>query len=210
MEDNQNNRKKFQKIAFLLTMISLCLCIYVIKDTYAKYITNANGNAELQIARWKIIINNQDVEQNSNLTSAITPVFEGTNDIASNVIAPTAEGYFDLLIDASNTDVSFDYEITTSDNENSSVSDIVLSAYSLNDGAKQNIETEDGQLKLTGTVNRTDQNKSFKIRVFLEWNDDADNGATMDNQADTSATVGNDNKALVNVNVKFIQKVTTT
>ena len=144
MEDNQNNRKEFQKIAFLLTMISLCLCIYVIKDTYAKYITNANGNAELQIARWKIIINNQDVEQNSNLTSAITPVFEGTNDIASNVIAPTAEGYFDLLIDASNTDVSFDYEITTSDNENSSVSDIVLSAYSLNDGAKQNIETEDG------------------------------------------------------------------
>ena len=99
MEDNQNNRKKFQKIAFLLTMISLCLCIYVIKDTYAKYITNANGNAELQIARWKIIINNQDVEQNSNLTSAITPVFEGTNDIAANVIAPTAEGYFDLLIE---------------------------------------------------------------------------------------------------------------
>jgi len=210
MEDNQNNRKKFQKIAFLLTLISLCLCIYVIKDTYAKYITNANGNAELQIARWKIIINNQDVEQNSNLTSAITPVFEGTNDIAANVIAPTAEGYFDLLIDASNTDVSFDYEITTSDNENSSVSDIVLSAYSLNDGTKQDIETEDGQLKLTGTVNRTDENKSFKIRVYLEWNDDTDNGATMDNQADTGATIGNDNKALVNVNVKFIQKVTTT
>ena len=209
MEDNQNNRKKFQKIAFLLTLISLCLCIYVIKDTYAKYITNANGNAELQIARWKIIINNQDVEQNSNLTSAITPVFEGTNDIAANVIAPTAEGYFDLLIDASNTDVSFDYEITTSDNENSSVSDIVLSAYSLNDGTKQDIETEDGQLKLTGTVNRTDENKSFKIRVYLEWNDDTDNGATMDNQADTSATTGTNNKALVNVNVKFIQKVTT-
>lgn len=209
MEDNRDNRKKFQKIAFLLTMISLCLCIYVIKDTYAKYITNANGNAELQIARWKIIINNQDVEQNSNLSSAITPVFEGTNDIAANVIAPTAEGYFDLLIDASNTDVSFDYEITTSDNENSSVSDIILSAYSLNDGAKQDIETEDGQLKLTGTVNRTDENKSFKIRVYLEWNDDTDNGATMDNQADTSATTGTNNKALVNVNVKFIQKATT-
>ncbi len=209
MEDIQNNKKKFQVIVFLLTMISLCLCIYTIRDTYAKYTTNANGNAELQIARWKIIINDQDVEQNSNLTSSITPVFEGTNDIAANVIAPTAEGYFDLLIDASNTDVSFDYEITTSDNENSSVSDIILSAYSLNDGAKQEIETEDGQLKLTGTVNRTDQNKSFKIRVFLEWNDDIDNGATMDNQADTSTTIDTNNKALVNVNVKFIQKVTT-
>lgn len=209
MEDIQDNIKRFQIIAFLLTMISLCFSIYVIKDTYAKYITNTSGNAELQIARWKIIINDQDVEQNNSLTSAITPVFEGTNDIAANVIAPTAEGYFDLLIDASNTDVSFNYEITTSDNENSSVSDIVLSAYSLDDGAKQEIETDDGQLKLTGTVNRTDENKSFKIRVYLEWNDDPDNGATMDNQADTSTTVDVDNKALVNVNVKFIQKVTT-
>ena len=161
----EEKEQKVKITAFILTMISLCFCIYTIKDTYAKYITNTSGNAELQIARWKILVNNQDVEQNNQLTSVITPVFEGNTNIAGNVIAPTAEGYFDLIIDATNTDVSFNYEITTSDCNNSAVTDLILSGYSLNGGARQSVVSNNGHLNLTGTIRYIDQTKTIRVRI---------------------------------------------
>lgn len=196
---------KIKKISLLLTMISLIICISTIKTTYAKYITTTSGNANIQIARWKILINNQDINQNNELTSVIQPVFEGNENIAKNVIAPTSEGYFDIIIDATNTDVSFNYEITTTESKETSVSDLVLSSYSINDGQKQDIISDDGQLKLTGNINYTDEEKNIKLRIYLKWNDDDNLGATMDNNADTKATKNETNKASTTINVKFIQ-----
>ena len=100
---------------------------FVLASTYSKYVTGTTGNADVRIARWKIRVNNQDVINNYNISSLIQPVFPGNTNIASGVIAPTAEGYFDIVIDGTNTDVSFNYEITTSENEDSAVSDLVLS-----------------------------------------------------------------------------------
>ena len=185
--------------------IFLIISLSVIKSTFAKYITSADGDANINIARWKILVNNQDVVQNKELSNVITPVFDGNDNIASNVIAPTAEGYFDILIDASNTDVSLKYEVTTSDNEESAVSDLIISGYSIDDGERQQIASDDGQVKVENQILYNSEDKDVKLRVYLKWNDDDTNGATMDNTADTTATKTEGNLAKVNVNLKFIQ-----
>ena len=118
--------KTKKKLLYCISCLFLIISLSVIKNTYAKYITSADGDANINIARWKILVNNQDIEQNKELSNVITPVFDGNDNIASNVIAPTAEGYFDILIDASNTDVSLRYEVTTSDNEDSAVADLEI------------------------------------------------------------------------------------
>lgn len=194
-----------KKLLFCISCLFLIISLSVIKNTYAKYITSADGDANINIARWKILVNNQDIAQNKELSNVITPVFDGNDNIASNVIAPTSEGYFDILIDASNTDVSLKYEITTSDNADSAVSDLIISGYSIDDSERQQIVSDDGQIKIENEILYNSTDKDIKLRVFLKWNDDETNGATMDNQADTNATKTDTNLAKVNVNLKFIQ-----
>lgn len=194
-----------KQLLFCLSCLFFILSLSVIKNTYAKYITSASGDANIEIARWKILVNNQDVEENKELTNVITPVFEGNDNIASNVIAPTAEGYFDILIDASNTDVSLRYVITTSDNSESAVTDLEISGYAIDDGERQEIVSEDGQIKIENEILYNAEDKDIKLRVYLKWNDDDTAGAVMDNAADTTATKTEGNMAKVNVNLKFIQ-----
>ena len=90
--------KTKRKIIFFVALMSLLYCITLMQDTYAKYVSSAVENAELTIARWSILINDQDVVNESNFTDTISPVFNGSTNIASDVIAPTAQGYFELLL----------------------------------------------------------------------------------------------------------------
>ncbi len=160
----------------------------------------------MNIARWKILINNQDVTSASTLNNVITPIFPGNNNIASGVIAPTAEGYFDIIIDATNTDVSLSYEITTSANEESIVQDLVLSGYSIDEGERQEIiEDENGNFKIQGDIRYNSQDKDITLRVYIKWNDDQETGAIMNNQDDTETTTEEESVAKVNVNLKFTQ-----
>ena len=197
--------KRKKQILILSLSFLIILSIFTIKQTYAKYITQTTSDANVSIARWKILVNNKDITTEKELTNIISPIFKGIDNIAANVIAPTAEGYFDMIIDASNTDVSLKYEITTSNNDNSIVKDMSISGYSLNDGEKQEIISKDNQIKIEDQIPYNSKNKELKIRVYLKWNDDENNGATMDNKADTNTTTIKDGLAKVNVHLKFIQ-----
>ena len=93
--------------------------------TYAKYSSSTVGNADIPIARWNIKVNNQSIKDSNDISATITPVFEGTNHIAKDIIAPTATGYFDLVFDFTGADVSFKYDISVSASDLSVVSDLV-------------------------------------------------------------------------------------
>ena len=164
------------------------------------------SNADINIARWQVLVNNEDVTSAATLNNVITPVFPGNNNIAEGVIAPSAEGYFDIIIDATSTDVSLRYEVTTSPNEESIVQDLILSGYSIDGGERQNIiEDENGNFKVQGEIRYNSQDKDITLRVYIKWNDNQEDGATMTNSDDTSTTQEEESVAKVNVNLKFIQ-----
>ena len=195
-----------KKIYILLIGIIILLASIIIGNTVAKYVTSTSSNADINIARWQVLVNNEDVTSAATLNNVITPVFPGNNNIAEGVIAPSAEGYFDIIIDATNTDVSLRYEVTTSANEESIVQDLVLSGYSIDQGERQEIiEDENGNFKIQGDIRYNSQDKDIQLRVYIKWNDDTENGATMSNADDTSTTQEEESVAKVNVNLKFIQ-----
>lgn len=195
-----------KKIYILLIGIIILLASVIIGNTVAKYVTSASSNADINIARWQVLVNNEDVTSAATLNNIITPVFPGNNNIAQGVIAPSAEGYFDIVIDATNTDVSLRYEVTTSANEESIVQDLVLSGYSIDEGERQEIvEDENGNFKIQGDIRYNSQDKDITLRVYIKWNDDTETGATMSNADDTSTTQEEESVAKVNVNLKFIQ-----
>lgn len=184
----------------LLVIFSLTLCVFFITESYAKYLTSTEGNAKMNVARWKIIVNNEDIKNNSSLTTQITPTFLGNDNIAENVIAPTSEGYFDLIIDATEADVSFKYNIDIDVDENSSVQDLKISKFVIDE---EEIIPTDNTYSIERQVLHRDNTQIINIRVYIYWDDSE--SASMDNTMDTQATI--DNNALLNVNLNFTQLV---
>ena len=192
--------KNFKKLLILLAIICLAIAIISFLSIYAKYTTSANSQTDVPIARWNILVNNISIKDNPDISQTLQPIFPGNENIASNIIAPTAEGYFDLNFDFSAADVSFEYEITTSVNENSSVKDLVTTGYSVDDGEKITFDEVNSPIK--DTISLTDNIKTQKIRIYVKWNDDEN--ATMDNAADTASTTSG-NLTSLNVNISFTQ-----
>lgn len=192
-----NNKKKF-----LLVLIGLCISILsiILVQIYAKYLTTADGNTSINIASWNILVNDLSIKKNTDISNSIVPVFPGTEHISSDIIAPTAEGYFDLNLDFSHADVSFKYEINSCADPDSSIQDLVATGYSIDDGEK--IEFQSYNETISDNIPLSNTKKTRKIRVYIKWNDDT--SQTMDNDADTLST-SSENPALFHVDISFTQ-----
>ncbi len=186
-----------RKFLLLTAFVCLLLCIVTLQDTYAKYTSGINETTDISIARWRILVNDFDIRSNSTTENLITPVFSGNSNIASGVIAPTAEGYFDVVIDATGTDLSFAYTISVSNSDDSPVSDIKVTNCTLNGTTIPFVDDV-----ITGNISLTDQRVNT-IRVYIEWFDGT--GENMDNAEDTSTTMLDDSVAKINVNANFTQ-----
>ena len=194
--------KRNKKILFfIIILIFLLIISFIIVDTYAKYLSSASSSANVSIAKWNIKVNNVTIKDNTDISSTITPVFPGNENIASNIIAPTAEGYFDLELDIQDVDVSFNYTITSTVAENSSVKDFSIVGYSIDNGPKIEFQTND-EKTISEDILLNDDIQNRKIRIYIKWIDD--DSQTMDNADDTLAAVSN-NPAIFNVTINFSQ-----
>lgn len=191
-----------KKRLILLAVLSIILCLFFVQESLAKYITAADETANISIARWKILVNDEDIRDENTVNTVINPIFLGNDNIAENIIAPTSEGYFDLIIDAREADVSFKYKISMSVNKNSSVKDLVATKYVVNGG--EPITMDINNQTIENTVLYGNNNSTINIRVYIVWNDG--DGSLMDNSADTLATTSG-NSAMMNVSLNFTQVV---
>lgn len=195
--------KNYKKSIVLLAIFFTFLTIFFIIQTYAKYISSANGETAIFIAKWNIKVNNKSIKTDTNISSTIAPVFPGNENIASNILAPTAEGYFDLNFDFTDADVSFKYTITSSIAENSPVKDFVISGYSIDNGERIEFENYSNN-SISEDILLSSNVKNRSIRIFLKWIDD--DSASMSNEEDTIATTSS-TPAICNVNINFTQIV---
>ncbi len=195
---------KISKKIILLFIISILLVFlfFLLGQTYAKYKTAVTGNAAIAISRWDIKINDQSIKNNDDISAKIQPVFPGNDNIASNIIAPTAEGYFDLVFNFKDVDVSFKYDINVSADESSAVSDLVATGYSVDGGEK--ISFDDFNSPISEKFTLADKPEGRTIRIYIMWNDNPDT-SSMNNIDDTLSTMKSDNSAVLKVNIAFTQ-----
>ena len=189
-----------KRLNIFIALVSLLLLITMVQNTYAKYVSSAKADTNFTIATWAFVVNRQDVLSNSNFSNTITPVFINNENIREGVIAPTSEGYFDLLIDSSGTDVSFTETITVANSANNKISDLKITGYQINDGDL--IEFSEATNTIITDHLLSDNTKTTSYRIYIKWYDGE--GEKMDNEADTKASLND--TAKVNVNIQFIQK----
>ena len=190
------NDRKFLIIFIVIVTFSL---FYLFQSSYAKYRKQVTGDLQARVASWKIKVNNEDIQNKTALTRNITPTFDTNQYVGENVIAPGSTGYFDIIVNAEDVDVDFNFEITSSVDESTPLEDLIFTKYSIN-GTEYNY-TQSG--KVTGDLQKNTGDTS--IRIFFKWNDDNTN--SMDNQADTAYATNEDNEETkVKVVIKFTQK----
>ncbi len=189
-----------RKFKIIIALIALVLCITQIQQTYAKYTESKEGDTDFSIAKWKILVNNNDITESATMSSLINPVYIKNENVKEDVIAPGSEGYFDLVINANQTEVSFEYKISISNSENSSVQDLIITGYTINNSAL--IPVDNALNNISNKINYKDTNKINTLRVYFKWLDGE--GESMDNSADTEASLSN-RSAKLKVNLSFIQ-----
>ena len=195
--------KKFTILIIGLILLTILLGFALI---YAKYISSAYGNTKMAIARWDIKVNNLSIKDNTNISNTLKPIFPGNSNIAANIIAPTAEGYFDLNFDFTGADVSFKYEITPSVDSSSSVKDLVATGYSIADNGGEfgnRVNLENYNDKISDTVLLNSPVKKRTIRIYILWNDD-ETSQEMSDDEDTNSTKS-EKDPLFHVNIIFTQ-----
>lgn len=191
-----------RKFILLIAFVCLLFCIVTVQDTYAKYTSAVNETTDISIARWRILVNDFDIRSNSSTNNLITPVFTGNANIASGVIAPTATGTFTVVVDATGTDLAFNYSISVSNSIDSPVTDIVVDSCTLN-----GVDATVTNGVVSGTIGLSDQRRNTFI-FNIRWNDDANE--TMNNAQDTATTMLENSVAKLSVVANFTQVGTAT
>ncbi len=203
-----------KKFRVLLVFISLSVCLCMMSSTYSRYVAATTGNIDVLFAKWQILVNETDITNSSSSTITFVPTIEENEYVADNVIAPSSKGHFDIYIDPTNVDVSFNYLINLGiANEN--MPDLMITKYAILDedyieGDIVNLINIDNNViedtLIFDKENESFQFNAFTIRVYFEWYE-GENELMSDSE---DSTIGNqaavDNMAFaMNANISFQQ-----
>ncbi len=191
---------KSRKVRFFIALFSMLLLFDMIEGSYAKYVSSASAGSNIAIAKWAFKVNDQDVLDDRDFSETIMPVFEGSSYIAPGVIAPGSEGYFDIEIDSTDTDVNFTESISLRMADDNTVTDLRIIGYKKNDGEFTEFTNA---LQITNDVDYTDLDKVNTYRIYVKWIDGT--GERMNNVSDTNAS--KNGVASIAITTHFIQRI---
>ena len=110
-----HSRKSIKPYSKFFIFIVLILTVTY---TMARFISGAIGNAELHVAKWSVLINDEQVDTSSSTLQSPIPLLnslDGSTDLQAG-----DECYFEIEIDPTSTEVGITYSIvidlTTGDN----------------------------------------------------------------------------------------------
>ncbi len=203
-----------KKVRFIFVLISFSVCLGLMSSTYSRYVADTTSNIEVLFAKWQILVNNTDITSNSSSTITFVPVIEENANVESDTVAPSSNGYFDIVVDPSNVGVSFKYTINLAvTNEN--MPDLMITKYSILpstyiEGDPLEVTSLTDNL-ITNTLNFDKNITSFKfepftIRVYFEWYEGT--GESMTDAEDTAVglSAATDNtKFQMTANITFEQ-----
>lgn len=185
--------KTMKKSLLFMFFLMLFFTLYQIVDTYALFESNKNYEVTKDIAKWIIKVNGNDVTKtDSFVVKQIN--YDDSEYVIKGKIAPSLKGYFDIVIDAKEAEVSSLYNIVFDfTNLSSSLKISSIEELNGNNLLLSNIDTYSGVILLS------DDNKIHTIRVTLFWENNEDN-----NEQDS--LIGTENKVInIPISVNILQ-----
>jgi len=199
-----------KKFKVLFVIASLAITLSLMSNTYSRYVASSDGNIEIEFAKWQLLVNNTDITTNTVSNITFEPIIEANSNVANGKVAPSSIGYFDIEIDPTNVDVSFNYNIDLSI-ENADIPDLVITKYALVpegylEGDKLTFENITNNLINNTVLYNGEEFKKFTVRIYFQWIEGE--SSTMSDVEDT--IIGNnatkeDTSFTINANIHFEQ-----
>lgn len=191
-----------KKVFKILTLIMLILTILKIADTYAKYYTKGHTSSlSEEVGQWVIKVNDMDIysEGGQSVEFSVTNISNFTNaNAAPDKISPASEGYTNIIIDPTGTDVAVRYDIEIN---LSGASDLAVEArLEMASGANTLVKT--GLNTYSGIISLADvqAGKKADIKCIVTWTNDETK-----NEQDTLVGTGEDVSFDISANVTVSQ-----
>lgn len=213
-----------KKLLTILFIIMLLITVIQIRNVYALYKNSLSDIYKTLLGVWSVKVNETDLSSGeANLSFEITEdylKYNESNVVAANCVAPGTGGYFDILIDPTNTDVAVKYEITVGDittmkvgGNSQPATNIDFHLTSVEDsfekGAQKDTTTEhinkisDDYKSLSGVIplNVIQNEYQDRVRVYFEWSNNEANNTNDTNLGTKTEQV----ELIIPVNLKLTQ-----
>lgn len=207
---------KESRTKILILIVIAILLILIITSTYSKYQSIGIGNPKAKTAQWNLKVNGMDITANPEdlpktfLIDKINWNWDKFPTVKKGKVAPGMEGYFDILISAFGTEVTFDYTIEI-DDSNISFNGSNLSIVDVRetDGkSNQNFKKDDAGPDIFSRTKPLIESKQVNtlnrdiVRVFVKWENNEVN-----NDKDSELGMVQDNVITIPITFNAIQKV---
>lgn len=159
----KNSNKKILVLALLLLVVG------VGTYTYANYKSTATGTGKATVANWAITVNETDITTTETFT--LSDINWTTNDyVTSGKIAPGSEGYVEVNVDATGSEVAMQLTFSVGALTDSSGGSVT----NTNIAVSKVVEVVDGQeSEITGSsataVIGLSDTKTKTYRVYVTW-----------------------------------------
>ena len=127
-------RKNKLRVLEILCIISLLITIFSIQRTYARYYEKVDTTYQTHIKRWLMKVNNHIIQEESTLSEVMQPILIKDENMNDDVLIPGRTGYFEMLLDYSNVDLTFEYEFSIEQLNQQKLTDFEIYGYEVIDG----------------------------------------------------------------------------
>lgn len=150
---------KKKKVLIVLTILAVILLAFLGGQAYAKYVSEVRGEGVAEVATWNFKVNGQS-EQVEEIKLASTC---NNETLVNNKIAPGTSGSFDIIVDATGSEVGINYNITFTEEENKPQN----LKFTYEDVEYNSIEELESDL--SGTIDANEEDKTKTLNIKWEW-----------------------------------------
>ena len=71
----------FKRLRLLIVFASLSVTMGFMSNTYSRYVADTNGDIKIEFAKWQIVVNSNDITDNTVSTINITPTMDANDNV---------------------------------------------------------------------------------------------------------------------------------
>lgn len=150
---------KKKKALIVLAILVVLILAFVGGQAYAKYVSQVKGQGIAEVATWDFKVNGQS-EQVEEIRLAST---YDNQTLVDNKIAPGTSGSFNIIVDASGSEVGINYNIEFTEEENKP-QNLKFVYEGVEYDSIENLENN-----LSGTINANDEEKVKTLNIQWKW-----------------------------------------
>lgn len=150
---------KKKTILLVILILAIIVLSFFCGKTFSKYVSEVQGEGTAEIANWVFKVNGkEDLVQSVDLLSTYN-----NETLINNKIAPGTSGSFNIVVDATGSEVGVDYQIKFL-NESEKPQNLV---FMYNDNQYESLQVLEQDL--LGTINANEEDKTRTITIQWEW-----------------------------------------